>query len=85
MNGEIFGHYLIFLKKHMKHEWNQIWSLKVQKIREIRQGFDQTSVEFNWSIIYDELDVSPRSLNFLNLSTLLLLTNSNISFNRTWP
>ena len=29
MNGEIFGHYLIFLKKHMKYEWNQIWSLKV--------------------------------------------------------
>ena len=22
MNGEIFGHYLIFLKKHMKYEWN---------------------------------------------------------------
>ena len=85
MNGEVLGRYLIFLKKHMKHEWNQIWSLKVQKIREIRQGFDQTSVEFNWSIIYDELDVSARSLNFLNLLTLLRLTNSNISFNRTWP
>ena len=53
-------------------------------MRELRQGFDPTSVEFNWSIIYDELDVSLHLLNFLNVLTLLLLTNSNIFFNRTW-
>ena len=58
MNGILFGRYLIFLKKHMKHQWNQIWSFQVKHFKEMRSGKDEQVVVENWNIINNELDVS---------------------------
>ena len=51
LNGTIFGRYLIFLKKHMKHQWNQIWSIKVAAIKELQQGIEEEIIKGNWQIL----------------------------------
>ena len=58
MNGRLFARYLIFLKKHMKHKWNQIWSIKVSTLKEIKNQVDKETRASNWQIIAAELDVS---------------------------
>lgn len=58
MNGRFFARYLIFLKKHMKHKWNQIWSVKVSILKEVQNGVDASVRISNWNLIAEELDVS---------------------------
>lgn len=45
----------------MKHEWNQIWSIKVKTIKELKQGTSDQVIRANWNIISSELDVSIRN------------------------
>lgn len=56
LNGVIFSRYLIFLKKHMKHKYNQIWSIKIHTMHEVQQGLPPDVSSHNWQLINAELD-----------------------------
>jgi len=57
LNGQLFGRYIVFLKKHMKRCWNQIWSIKVSVIKELKFGISEECRGDNWYTINAELDV----------------------------
>lgn len=57
LNGQLFGRYLAVLKKHMKHAYNQIWSVKVSVIKTLKPGITEDIIDGNWTILQQELDV----------------------------
>lgn len=70
MNGVVFSKYLVFLKKHMKLTYNQIWSFKVATLHETKSGADQLTVAENWNIINAELDKISITISEENLTAI---------------
>ena len=58
MSGVLFARYLLFLKKHMKRSFNQIWSFKGSCLHDLKAGTGEIIVAENWNAINAELDVS---------------------------
>jgi hypothetical protein len=57
LNGQLFGKYIVFIKKHMNRCWNQIWSIKVSVIKQLEFGISEECRGGNWNMINAELDV----------------------------
>ena len=60
MNGQTFGRYLVFLKTYMKQNYNQIWSLRISIMHDLKSGFGEDVYRANWTEINSELDVSAK-------------------------
>ena len=73
INGIIFARYLVFLKKHMKRSFNQIWSFKVACLHDLKSGVGEIIVAENWNTINAELDVSYKNSLFD-----VHITNANV-------
>ena len=56
MNGITFGAYIIFLKRYMKHAYNQIWSIRYSVIHAMKSGASEAINRENWMAINGELD-----------------------------